>query len=107
MKQVPVSSRYSVDGSENLVDWRTFGGGGARLCLGFMQSGRFQECGDDSYDVQSTFHYIPYCHQYIQHNEIQSVKLNAVLSVVFGNIVYDPSEHTYLYLLTASYFCNS
>ena len=44
---------------------------------------QIQECGDDSYDVQSTFHYIPYSHQYIQNNEIQSVKLNGVLSVVF------------------------
>ena len=44
---------------------------------------QFQECVDDSYDVWSTFHYIPYFHQYIQHNKIQSVKLNALLSVVF------------------------
>jgi hypothetical protein len=38
-KQFPDSSRESVSGSEKLVE-ESVGGGGARLCLGCMNSGR-------------------------------------------------------------------
>ena len=40
VKQVPGSSRETVGGSENLGEWTVLGGGGARLCLGCMHSGR-------------------------------------------------------------------
>ena len=33
-------SREFVGGSEKLVEWRVLGGGGAKLCLGCMHSGR-------------------------------------------------------------------
>jgi len=40
VEQVPGSNRESVGGSEMLGEWRVLGGGGARLCLGCMHSGR-------------------------------------------------------------------
>jgi len=40
VKQVPGSSRESVDGSENLDEWRVLVGSGARHYLGCIYSGR-------------------------------------------------------------------
>jgi len=40
VEQVPGRNRESVGGSEMLCEWRVFVGGGARLCLGCMLSGR-------------------------------------------------------------------
>ena len=40
VEQVPGSSRESVGGSEMLGEWRVLRGGGGRLCLGCMHSGR-------------------------------------------------------------------
>jgi hypothetical protein len=70
-KQVPGSSRESVGGSEKLGEWRVLGGrwSQALLRMHAIWQVKFQECKNDSYDAWSSFLYIPYSYQYIQHIE--------------------------------------
>jgi len=52
-------------------EWWVLVGSGARLCLGYntFWQVKFQECVNDSYYVWSSFLYISYSYQYIQHIE--------------------------------------
>jgi hypothetical protein len=69
---------------------------------------QFQDCVNDSYEVWSAFHYIPYSHQYIQHIKFRVWNWSTFRCVceVFDDIIYSRSEHSYLCLETASYFCS-
>jgi hypothetical protein len=71
---------------------------------------QFEECVNDSYDVWSSFHYIPYSPHYILHiicrvwNWMEYLLL--CLWSVWKHIIYWQSGHSYLYWETTSYFCS-
>jgi len=64
LKQVSGSGRESVGGSEKLGEWRVLGGRWSRALLrlyAFWEM-QFKECVNYSYDVWSSFHYMPCSH---------------------------------------------